>query len=380
MPITNCRVCGSDLGHEPLLQYRNMPKAAQNMPEQQDLANEKGVDLDVFQCSGCGLIQLNSDPVPYYREVIRAARFSQEMKRFRLSQFKTLVQQFHLQGKPFLEVGCGRGEYLELLAESGIDATGIEYSQKAVDFCKHNSLPAVQGFIDSEDYHLSDGPFHGFAIFSWLEHLPEPNVMLKGIRNNLTEDAVGIIEVPNFDMIRREKLFSEFIGDHLFYFTKDTLHFTLTMNGYEVLDIQETWHHYILSATVQNRKNTDLSEFIETERKLVEDIHAFVDSFPPKQVAVWGASHQALALLSLADLGEKIRYVIDSAPFKQGKFTPATHIPIVAPETLNSDPVQAIIVMAASYNDEVAKTIMVKFPHHFEVSKVEKNRFEKDIQ
>jgi hypothetical protein len=85
-------------------------------------------------------------------------------------------------------------------------------------------------------------------------------------------------------------------------------------------------------------------------------------------VAVWGAGHQALAVMALADLGGKIRYVIDSAPFKQGKFTPATHIPIVAPEHLKTDPVDAIIVMAASYSDEVAKLIVEKYREHIEIA------------
>jgi len=66
----------------------------------------------------------------------------------------------------------------------------------------------------------------------------------------------------------------------------------------------------------------------------------------------------ALALLGLA--GE-IKYVVDSALFKQNKFTPATHIPIFSPDRLKTDPVGAIIVMAASYSDEVARIIRLEW-------------------
>ena len=48
-----------------------MPKAAQFLPGKADLAREKGVDLDIMQCSGCGLVQLPGAPVPYYRELFR---------------------------------------------------------------------------------------------------------------------------------------------------------------------------------------------------------------------------------------------------------------------------------------------------------------------
>ena len=65
--------------------------------------------------------------------------------------------------------------------------------------------------------------------------------------------------------------------------------------------------------------------------------------------------------MSLLDLQHSIRYVVDSAPFKQGKFTPVTHFPIVAPSTLESDPVEAVIIMAAGYSDEVARTVRSRF-------------------
>jgi len=63
----------------------------------------------------------------------------------------------------------------------------------------------------------------------------------------------------------------------------------------------------------------------------------------------------------MTEIAEKICYVVDSAHFKQNKYTPATHLPIFAPDKLNSDPVKAIIVMAASYSDEVVGIIKKDF-------------------
>ena len=73
MPVSQCRLCGRAFLGKPLLRYENMPQAAQFLPDADALANERGVALEVRQCSGCGLVQLSNDPVPYYREVIRAA-------------------------------------------------------------------------------------------------------------------------------------------------------------------------------------------------------------------------------------------------------------------------------------------------------------------
>ena len=57
-------------------------------------------------------------------------------------------------------------------------------------------------------------------------------------------------------------------------------------------------------------------------------------------------------------------FVIDSAVFKQGKYTPASHIKVVSPETLKTrSDVGAVIVMAASYSDEVAGILKRDYPN-----------------
>jgi len=368
MATNKCRVCGNEFHKEPLLQYENMPKAAQFLPDAGTLKSDKGVDLEVCQCSGCGLVQLSNDPVPYCREVIRAAAISEEMKDFRRKQFGSFVKKFSLKGKKVIEIGCGRGEYLSIMQQSSVEAYGLEYSAESVAQCIKNGLKVLKGFIQSSTYRLNYAPFDAFFILNFLEHLPDPNSSLRGIYNNLTDDAIGLVEVPNFDMILRNKLFSEFIGDHLFYFTRETLNTTLRLNGFEIIECNEIWYDYIISAIVKKRGKLDISHFYKYQAQLKNEIEEYISRFKDKEVAIWGAGHQALAIISLVNLADKIKYVVDSAPFKQGKYTPATHIPIVSPDALDSDPVDAVIVMAASYSDEVVRIIRQKFDRNINVS------------
>jgi 2-polyprenyl-3-methyl-5-hydroxy-6-metoxy-1,4-benzoquinol methylase len=357
MKKTICRVCGGQLHKEPLLEQHNMPAAAQCLPDKKMLACDKGIDLKIFQCSECGLIQLTNDPVPYYKEVIRAAAFSKEMKGFRHKQFNEFVRKYDLIGKKVVEIGCGRGEFLSIMKQAGVKEYGIEGSIQSVNFCKKSSLNVVKGFINRVSYKMAGAPFAGFYILNYLEHLPEPNVVLRGICNNLDDGGIGLVEVPNFDMVIQKGLFSEFISDHLLNFTSETLNLALNLNGFEVLESKKIWHEYIISAVVRKRGRLDMSSFSGYQAKLAKEINAYIAEFGHKRVAVWGAGHQALSVFSLARLSGKIRYVIDSAPFKQEKYTPATHIPIVSPDMLKIDPVDAIIIIAASYSDEVARTI-----------------------
>ncbi len=366
--MKHCRLCELEFSGNPLLFYQNMPKAVQFLPEIASLQDETGVVLEVWQCMGCGLIQLKSEPVPYYREVIRAVAFSEEMKAFRLNQFSRFVQDYSLGKKKVLEIGCGRGEFVSLMREAGTDAYGLEFSSASVSQGINNGLKVAQGFVDSKNYIISNGPFDGFFMLNFLEHLPHPNSTLLGIGHNLFEGGVGLIEVPNFDMMLRKKVFSEFTCDHLLYFTKETLKSVLSLNGFDVIECKEIWYDYIISAIVRKRKRLDLTPFNESQTKLTSEILRYIGRFERNSVAIWGAGHQAFSVIAMMKLNEKIRYVIDSAPFKQGKCTPATGIPIFGPEKLLEDPVCAIIIIAGGYSDEVARIIRQKFSRKMSVA------------
>jgi len=349
-----CRVCRQALFPEPLLSYRNMPGAAQGFLDADAVGKDVGADLDVFQCSGCGLVQLASPPVCYYREVIRASGISPVLREDKRKQLADFIQRYGLRGKQVIEIGCGRGEFLSVLNELPVEASGIEFSKDSVAACVGAGLKVSQGYPEKVGAMLPGAPFDAFFLLMFLEHMPDPASSLRFIASQLTWDAVGLIEVPSFDMMVRNRVFSEFIADHLFYFSADTLARTLSMHGFEVISLRETRDGYVLSAEVRKRVPIDLSGFLMDQEKVTGQIRDFVSRFPKGNVAVWGAGHQSLAILSMSGIADSIRYVVDSAPFKQGKFTPATHLPVVPPDALKSEPVDAIIVMAGGYAWEVA--------------------------
>lgn len=281
-----------------------MPRGAQLLPSRETMGVDTGIDLDIYQCSRCGLVQLDIDPVPYYAKAIRST--SDSMSQFREEQLSKFIKEFDLSRERIVNI--------------------------------------------VEDREL-DSQFDAFLMFNFLEHLPNPNLSLLRIHNKLTENGVGIVEVPNFDMILQKNLFSEFIRDHLFYFTEDTLNLILRLNGFKILRMESIWKNYILSTIVQKQPKLNLDSFKIEENKLKDSILSYIKKF--NSVAIWGAGHQALTLMALYNLGDRISYVVDSSPFKQGRFTPVTHLPIVSPEKLKVSPVEAIIVIVAGFVSEV---------------------------
>lgn len=370
----NCRICRNTLEENTGLIYSGMPPYSQHLPDEPDFSS---VDLRIVQCPACGTVQLANKPVSYYREVIRAAAYSPEMGEFRKRQFAGWVEKYHLAGKKIFEAGCGKGEYLQLMQNSApVDVYGIEYGEKSVESACKCGLKVEKIFFDLGNERLKNAPFDGFFILNYLEHIPEFSVFMRGIYNNLNPGAVGLVEVPNFDLMLKKEMFSEFTIDHLYYFTADSLKRALEINGFEVLDCRVIWHDYIISAEVRRRQMIDFSGFKKAEEELFTRLKRFFGDAPVSECAVWGAGHQAFALLAASGLHKKISAIIDSAPFKQNKFAPAGGVKIVPPDVLKKGDIRRIVIMAGSYSDEIAGKIRKTYPGKFNVAIVRENNLE----
>ncbi len=364
-----CRGCGNELSEKILLQYHNMPKSAQFFPDENDLDDEKGIDIILKQCLNCGLVQAVGEPVSYYRDVIRATGVSEEMRAFREIQYGEWIQENNLEGKKIIEIGCGKGEYMNFMRAAGADVYGLEHFSESVKTAQKNGLNVFEGFVEDEFCKIPGAPYDGFYIMNFLEHIPEPGKFLRGIANNLSDNAYGIVEVPNFDMMLKKSLYSEFIQDHLSYFTEETLIRLLENNGFQVQSCKSIWYDYIISAKVKKRSYTVISGFLKKHIQLKQQMKKFLESQKSKgkNIAVWGAGHQALANLSLLEMDEYIDCILDSAEFKQDKFTPATHIPILSPEILKKCEIQVVVIMAGGYSNEIANIMEREYP---EIEKV----------
>ncbi len=356
-----CKSCGALCTQPPVLQYPGQPAGAQHLPVPENADQDKPFDLSVFQCPACGLVQLNAVPVPYYREVVRAAAVSAEMAAFRTGQFADFVHQHGLAGKKVLECGCGAGEFLPFMRQAGAVVTGMEYGENNVKQARAAGFQVERLFFDTGAERLPSGPFAGFYILNYLEHVPDLRAFLAGIRGNLAPGAVGLVEVPNFDVLLARGTFAEFMRDHLYYFTAKSLSLLLETSGFDVLSAQPVFHDYVLSLQVRLRPPTDFSAFAVARQNLTGKLNALVAQYGGRRTAIWGASHQAFALLAFAGLHDKLKCIVDSAPFKQGCLSPATHIPIVAPDSLQPGDLDLLIAAAGGYSEEVARLARQRF-------------------
>lgn len=413
-----CIACGHALS--PLMTLDDMPASAQNIPAASELAEDHPLSLTLCQCPSCGLVQFDTEPVDYYRDVIRAGGGTRTMTRLRHEEYArllTAMQEHHIHGRRIVEVGCGRGEFLRMwqnLAEdpegaaalardqardplSGqpnaapLHLVGLEHKPSLVE--KANAVAdkkyrVYEGFATG-DVRYPEGPFDAFVQFNFLEHQPDPCDMLRNIGRNLKPQALGLITVPSFEYILRYNGYYELLRDHIANYTEFTLQKLLQDCGFELLSM-DLVNRDTIEAIVRKADPDELSELHYSGRlidvsalrdsydRLSASVNAHIDhlSESHRTMAIWGASHQGFTLAATTKLSGRVEYIIDSAPFKQGRFSPASHIPIVAPDYAVAHPVDEILIVAPGYTDEIAGIIRERFDENVRILVLRTDRIE----
>ena len=415
-----CIACGHALS--PLMTLDDMPASAQNIPAASELAEDHPLSLTLCQCPSCGLVQFDTEPVDYYRDVIRAGGGTRTMTRLRHEEYArllTAMQEHHIHGRRIVEVGCGRGEFLRMwqnLAEdpegaaalardqardplSGqpnaapLHLVGLEHKPSLVEEANavaDKKYRVYEGFATG-DVRYPEGPFDAFVQFNFLEHQPDPCDMLRNIGRNLKPQALGLITVPSFEYILRYNGYYELLRDHIANYTEFTLQKLLQDCGFELLSM-DLVNRDTIEAIVRKADPDELSELHYSGRlidvsalrdsydRLSASVNAHIDhlSESHRTMAIWGASHQGFTLAATTKLGGRVEYIIDSAPFKQGRFSPASHIPIVAPDYAVAHPVDEILIVAPGYTDEIAGIIRERFDENVRILVLRTDRIEED--
>lgn len=413
-----CIACGHALS--PLMTLDDMPASAQNIPAASELAEDHPLSLTLCQCPSCGLVQFDTEPVDYYRDVIRAGGGTRTMTRLRHEEYArllTAMQEHHIHGRRIVEVGCGRGEYLRMwqnLAEdpegaaalardqardplSGqpnaapLHLVGLEHKPSLVEEANavaDKKYRVYEGFATG-DVRYPEGPFDAFVQFNFLEHQPDPCDMLRNIGRNLKPQALGLITVPSFEYILRYNGYYELLRDHIANYTEFTLQKLLQDCGFELLSM-DLVNRDTIEAIVRKADPDELSELHYSGRlidvsalrdsydRLSASVNAHIDhlSESHRTMAIWGASHQGFTLAATTKLSGRVEYIIDSAPFKQGRFSPASHIPIVAPDYAVAHPVDEILIVAPGYTDEIAGIIRERFDENVRILVLRTDRIE----
>jgi len=119
----------------------------------------------------------------------------------RLIVYLPLIQKAKIgeQSSPILDVGCGRGEWLELLRQAGYTAHGLDINRVMIEQCQVRGLEVVKEDVISYLQSLPDASLGAVTGFHIIEHLPLP-VLIKLLNETirvLKPGGLAIFETPN---------------------------------------------------------------------------------------------------------------------------------------------------------------------------------------
>jgi len=335
-----CRLCDSKIDESSFV-IKNLPKAAQWMPSIAEFQNDIPTTLTLFECNNCSLTQISNNPVDYYKDVITTGGLSETSKKEIEKEIEKL--EINSDDTKFLEIGAGKGDNLTIFKKLGFKITAIENNINSVKTIQKSGFRVLKGYLLDDNFEL-DEKFDFIYINNFLEHQPSISNFLKKVRVLLKNTSLLYISVPSLNQILKKKYLYEFVCDHLVYFNEHTLKLALNMNGFEIIESDHKNNNNDLVAICRAKVKTNYNIIYNDLLKIIDHINIFINSQKNKTISIWGAGHRALALMAIVKTNS-LKWVIDSADFKQGRYTPIKHIQIISPESFLKSPTDIIICM-----------------------------------
>jgi hypothetical protein len=230
-----------------------------------------------------------------------------------------------------VEVGCGKGRFLEVLWARGIDAIGFDPAYEGSDMRIRTQLFGVDVRIRAT----------AIVLRHVLEHIPDPVAFLAAIRDANGGGGTIYVEVPCFDWIRSHRTWFDVFYEHVNYFRVQD--FRRMFGSIRTLGHCFGGQYIRLVADLASLRSPgpDTGAEPSVPADFLGSLHRSiaVDGLR-RPVAVWGGSSKGVIFSILRDrLGHGVNHVIDMNPAKQGRHLPVTGLRVISPtEALRSLP------------------------------------------
>jgi SAM-dependent methyltransferase len=261
-----------------------------------------------------------------------------------LQQVLSIIDK-HFRGKELIEIGCGKGVFLEQLRGRG-------YAAKGIDPAYEGNNPNVVKALFEPDLGLSAD---AVVLRHVLEHIENPLAFLNDICRSNGEKGLIYIEVPCFDWICQNRSWFDVFYEHVNYF--------------RLSDFQRMFGRILQAGRLFGEQYlyvvADLSSLQAIHRDPAQEMHFPADflasrdryrDLPPSPRAIWGAASKGVIFaINLQKMGTSIDLAVDINPVKHGRFLPCSGVRVTSPEeAMRMLPVGSeIFVMNSNYLDEI---------------------------
>lgn len=337
-------------------------------------------DLDLVFCEHCGFIQNSAfdagvhDYSPMYEET---QGFSARFRQFASELAADYIEEYSLQGKSILEIGCGKGEFLVLMCEIG-NCTGIGidpgYRPDRLQKEEVERIEFIQDFYSEKYAHLKADMV---LCRHTLEHIQPVGEFMSTIRRAIgdREETLVSFELPDTERILDEQAFWDIYYEHCSYFSLGSLARLFKSSGFGVLKLSRAFDdQYLL---IDARPGTPSQEESLPGENDMDRLKSLVGKFKtelPKKIrkwqeffsdvrsrgqksVIWGSGSKAVAFLTTLGLTDEVTCITDINPYRHGMFMPGTGHEIVPPAELANIRPDVVVAMNPIYLEEIEKDL-----------------------
>ncbi len=381
-----CRFCRNPLGHTFVDLGMSPPCQTHISPD--ELGNmEQFYPLHAFVCSHCFLVQLGEfvTPAEIFSEYAYFSSFADSWLKHCEIYAKRMTERFGLgRGSRVFEVASNDGYLLQYFVRQAIPVLGIEPAANVAKVAVQKGVPTVVEFLGKETGRriaAEHGKADLLAGNNVLAHVPDLNDFIAGLRNLLGPSGVLTMEFPHLQRLIELNQFDTIYHEHFSYFSFTTVEKIFAAQGIVLFDVEELQTHGG-SLRIYGRHAEDAGKPVgpnvaalksqeehfgitrlETYRRYTEQVKAVKRGIldfligaknDGKKIVGYGAPGKGNTLLNYCGIRtDFLDFTVDRNPYKQGKYTPGTHIPIVAPDMIERTRPDYLFILPWNLKDEI---------------------------
>ncbi len=385
-----CRFCGTQLKHS-LVDLGMSPLCQTHITPENLNAMEPFYPLHALVCSKCFLVQLqayvsSSDIFSEYAYfssyadswVAHAKRYAEAMiGRLKLTP-KSLV----------MEIASNDGYLLQHFVASNVPVLGVEPAANVAKVAVEKGVRSevvFWGKKSAAELAAKYGKPDLLLGNNVLAHVPDLNDFVAGMKTALGSRGVITMEFPHLQQLMEQNQFDTIYHEHFSYFSFVAVERVFAHHGIVLFDVDELPTHggslriygrhaeddsKPVTDAVRNLKARELKlgyerietyanfgeQVKETKRKLLEFLIATKRA--GKTIVGYGAPGKGNTLLNYCGIRRDfLDYTVDRNPYKAGKFTPGTHIPILSPDVIAQTKPDYVLLLPWNLKDEITQQL-----------------------
>jgi SAM-dependent methyltransferase len=338
-------------------------------------------------CQRCWLVQLESYVAPesIFTEYAYFSSYSDSWVDHARRYTEAVIDRFGLgAGSMVVELASNDGYLLQHFVERGVPVLGVEPAVNVAAAAEARGVPTLTRFFGRElagELAADRGRADLVVANNVLAQVPDLNDFVAGIARLLAPGGVVTVEFPHLVRLLEGNQFDTIYHEHFSYFSFGTARRIFGRHGIELFDVEELATHGgslriygrhrdgpgpAPSARVDELAAREAAAGMETlapylgfgarvertKRRLLEFLVQAKDE--GASIAGYGAPGKGNTLLNYCGIGtDFLDYTVDRNPYKHGRFTPGTHIPIHPPERLAETRPDYILILPWNLKDEI---------------------------